>query len=88
VATGTCPTCGQKDIPLLYRKFLRDHLTDPKDPYSARCPGKAPVSLPPPRRPGPKRQRQPSYPRELRERGDVDIRVISGGGIESNRKKH
>jgi hypothetical protein len=65
VATGTCPMCGQEDIPLLFRKFLRDHLTDAKDPYSERCPGKAPVSLPPPRRPGPKRQ--PSAPRELRE---------------------
>jgi hypothetical protein len=86
MATGTCATCGQDDIPLLFRKFLRDHLTDAKDPYSERCPGKTPVSLPPPPQPGPKRQ--PSAPRELRERGSRDIRVIGGGGIESNRRKH
>jgi hypothetical protein len=60
MATGTSATCGQEDIPLLFRKFLRDHLTDAKDPYSERCPGKTPVSLPPPRQPGPKRR--PSAP--------------------------
>jgi hypothetical protein len=86
MATGTCATCGQEDIPLLFRKFLRDHLTDAKDPYSQRCPGKTPVSLPPPRQPQPKRQ--PGAPREPREPGSGNIRIISGGGVESNRRKH
>lgn len=86
MATSTCPMCGQEDIPLLFREFLRDHLNDAKDPCSERCPRKALASLPSPRQPGSKRQ--PSAPRELRERGSINVRIISGGAVESNRRKH
>ena len=106
MATGTWATCGQEDVPLVRRRWLRDHLVNPEDPMSARCPGRSPVELPPPRLPDVparrKRKKSEKPPRPFdprladpdlstlpadieRSRGD---RTVSGGGFESNRRRH
>ncbi len=113
MATGTCATCGQDDIPLVRRKWLRDHLMNPTDPMSARCLGRTPASPPPPRLPDvPDRSKRKKPPRlsdpllnpprlsdpRLSKRKTTarsaaseqssSVRTVSGGGFESNRRKH
>ena len=45
MATGVCETCGQQ-ITFATKRWLRDHLVNPKVPMSPRCSGRTPVEVP------------------------------------------
>jgi hypothetical protein len=91
MATGTCPTCGQEDIPLVRRKWLRWHLVDPKSPMGKACTGRIPVELPPtPLRVVDRNKSQPSTSTRMPAGWgtQISVRTVSGGAVESNRRKH